>query len=81
MLVAKRENGECAGWQGANFTNGYRPKAFTAPPSSCNNNAARLNVSNDDGNVLCSRAPVSMGAVGASAPMLFKVMGPSTLTF
>ena len=38
-----RENGECAGWQGANFTNGYRPKAFTAPPSSCNNNA-RLNV-------------------------------------
>ena len=41
-LVA-RENGECAGWQGANFTNGYRPKAFTAPPSSCNNNA-RLNV-------------------------------------
>ena len=24
--------------QGANFTNGYRPKAFTAPPRGCNNN-------------------------------------------
>ena len=24
--------------QGANFTNGYRPKAFTAPPQGCNNN-------------------------------------------
>ena len=27
------------------------------------------------------RAPVSMGAVGASAPMLFKVVGASTHTF
>ena len=27
------------------------------------------------------RVPVSMGAVGASAPMLFKVVGASTHTF
>ena len=41
------------GRQGANFTNGYRPKAFTAPPSSCNNNA-RLNVSNDGNILVCA---------------------------
>ena len=53
LVAVRRENGECAGWQGANFTNGYRPKAFTAPPSSCNNNA-RLNVSNDGNILVCA---------------------------
>ena len=32
-------------------------------------------------NITLDRAPVSMGAVGASAPMLFKVVGASTHTF